>query len=101
VISSSQDRVDDAVKRLNSPNVRGAVGDVREEKSFTDLLVSLAPFDHVVFSGVDKIIRGPLGDADLDEAKHFFGVKFWGSIVTGKGRKKKMNGRFHASASSG
>jgi NAD(P)-dependent dehydrogenase (short-subunit alcohol dehydrogenase family) len=46
--------------------------------------VSLAPLDHIVFTGVDKIIRGPLADADLDEAKHLFGVKFWGSVVTGK-----------------
>ncbi|KAM0282161.1 hypothetical protein ACHAQH_003201 [Verticillium albo-atrum] len=35
-------------------------------------------------SGVDKIIRGSLAEADLDDAKQLFGVKFWGSIVTGK-----------------
>jgi hypothetical protein len=34
---------------------------------------------------VDKIIRGPLATADLDEAKHLFGVKFWGAVVTAKG----------------
>lgn len=65
----------------------GKVGNVRDEKGFTELLRSLAPLDHVVFSGVDKIIRGSLEDADLDEAKHLFGVKFWGSVVTGKGNK--------------
>lgn len=63
----------------------GYAGDVRDEDAFTKLLVSLAPFDHVVFSGVDKIIRGSIADADLSEAKHLFGVKFWGSVVTGKG----------------
>jgi hypothetical protein len=61
------------------------VGDVRNEDSFTKLLISIAPLDHVIFSGVDKIIRGRLADADLEEAKHLFGVKFWGSIVVGKG----------------
>jgi NAD(P)-dependent dehydrogenase (short-subunit alcohol dehydrogenase family) len=85
VISSSLERVEEAVKRLASPNADGKVGDVREEDNFTKLLVSLAPLDHVVFSGVDKIIRGKLADADLDDAKHLFGVKFWGSIVVGKG----------------
>jgi len=30
------------------------------------------------------IIRGSLADANLDEAKHLFGVKFWGSVVIGK-----------------
>lgn len=72
------------MKRLNSPNVSGLVGDVRDEAGFTKDLISLAPLDHIVFSGVDKIIRGSLKDADLDEAKHLFGVKFWGSVVIGK-----------------
>jgi len=88
VISSNEDRVNDAVKRLNSPNASGAVGNVRDEVSFTEVLRKLAPVDHIVFSSVDKIIRGNLEDLDLDEAKHLFGVKFWGSVVTGKAVKK-------------
>lgn len=47
--------------------------------------MSLAPVNHVVFSSVDKIIRGSLADADLDEARGLFGVKFWGSVLVGKG----------------
>lgn len=73
------------MKRLGGQNVEGKVGDVRDEKGFTELIRSLAPLDHVVFSGVDKIIRGSFADADLDEAKFLFGVKFWGSVVVGKG----------------
>ena len=88
IISSSQDNVDKALSRLNNSNAQGRVGDVRDEEGFTKLLLSLAPLDHIVFSGVDKIIRGPLADANLDEAKHLFGVKFWGSIVVGKGNSK-------------
>ncbi|KAH8908304.1 NAD(P)-binding protein [Coniochaeta sp. PMI_546] len=88
VISSSEERVQEAVKRLNSPNVEGRVGNVRDEAGITELLLSLAPLDHLVFSSVDKIIRGPFADADLDEAKHLFGVKFWGSIVVAKALAK-------------
>lgn len=86
VISSNQDRVNDAVKRLNSPNASGVVGNVREEEAFIEVLKSLAPVDHIVFSAVDIIIRGKLEDLNLDEAKHLFGVKFWGSVVIGKGK---------------
>lgn len=85
VISSATDNVQSAVERLNSPNVTGRVGDVRDEASFTQLLQSLAPLDHIIFSSVDKIIRGSLADTDLTGAKDLFGVKFWGSIVTAKG----------------
>jgi hypothetical protein len=38
----------------------------------------------VVFSAVDNIIRGKLVDANLDDAKHLFGVKFWGAVTVGK-----------------
>jgi NAD(P)-dependent dehydrogenase (short-subunit alcohol dehydrogenase family) len=86
IISSSQEKVDAAIKRLSSPNVHGIVGDVRNETAFVEVLKSLAPVDHIVFSGVDRIIRGKLEDMDLDEAKHLFGVKFWGAVVCGKGK---------------
>jgi len=86
VISSSEEKVQGAVKRLNSPNAEGRVGNVRDEAAVTQVLLSLAPLDHVVFSSVDRIIRGPFAEADLDEAKHLFGVKFWGSIVVAKGK---------------
>jgi len=77
------------VSRLGG-TVQGLVGDVRDEAAFTKLLLLLAPLDHLVFSSVDKIIRGPLAEADLEEAKHFFGVKFWGSFVVGKGELFKL-----------
>jgi len=88
VLSSSADRVDNAVKRLASPNVHGAVIDVRDEAGAVKVLQSLAPIDHLVFSGVDKIIRGKLQDLELDDAKHLFGVKFWGAVVLGKAALK-------------
>ncbi|KAK0619650.1 oxidoreductase [Immersiella caudata] len=91
IISSSQEKVNSAISRLGGPDntsLHGLVGDVRDEAAFTQLLLSVAPLDHLVFSSVDKIIRGSLADADLDEAKFLFGVKFWGSFVVGKALAK-------------
>jgi NADP-dependent 3-hydroxy acid dehydrogenase YdfG len=89
VLSSSPERVDQAVKRLDNKNAHGAVVDVRDEEQVVKVLQSLAPIDHVVFSGVDKIIRGKLEDLDLNDAKHLFGVKFWGAVVIGKGKIRR------------
>jgi hypothetical protein len=86
ILSSSQENVDNAVKHIGSTDLQGKVVDVRNEEAFTSTLLSLAPLDHVVFTSVDKIIRGPLADADLEDARHLFGVKFWGSIIAGKGK---------------
>lgn len=95
VVSSQQAHVTEARDRLNkhvadgnapgaAADVQGFVGDLRDEAAFTALLRSLAPVDHVVFTPVDRTIRGPLADADLSEAKHLFGVKFWGGVVVAK-----------------
>lgn len=90
IISSSQEKVDGAVTHLNNANAQGKVANVRDEAQFTSTLLSLAPLDHIVFSSVDKIIRGPIADADLDDAKHLFGVKFWGSVIVGKGKFRRL-----------
>jgi hypothetical protein len=87
IISSSQAKVDAAVGKLNNSKVNGAVGDVRNEEAFVEILRSFAPLDHVVFSGVDMIIRGKLEELDLGEASHLFGVKFWGAVIIGKGER--------------
>lgn len=93
VISSQSARVADAVDRLNAhisqtnaslPAARGNVGDLCDEAAFTTLLRSLAPLDHIVFTSVERTIRGPLAQTDLSDAKQLFGVKFWGSIVVAK-----------------
>ncbi|KIW25169.1 uncharacterized protein PV07_10830 [Cladophialophora immunda] len=84
IISSSSAKLDAALQRLASPSAKGVVADVRDETAFADTLRSLAPVDHIVFSAVDNIIRGKLEDQNLDEAKHLFGVKFWGAVITGK-----------------
>jgi NAD(P)-dependent dehydrogenase (short-subunit alcohol dehydrogenase family) len=88
IISSSQAKVDAILSKANNAKLKGHVGNVRDETPFIELLISLAPIDHLIFSGVDKIIRGPIADADFDECRHLFGVKFWGSAVCGKAAAK-------------
>ena len=86
IISSSENRVNEVLKKINHPNLQGKVGDVRDENNYTEVLRSLAPVDHLIYSGVDKIIRGAIAEADLEDAKFYFGVKFWGSALTGKSK---------------
>lgn len=97
VVSSHQSHVDDAVARLNAhaakldpslPPIAGHVGDVKDEAAFTRLLCSLAPLDHIVFTSVDRIIRGPLEHTDIQRVQELFGVKFWGSVVVAKALAK-------------
>jgi NAD(P)-dependent dehydrogenase (short-subunit alcohol dehydrogenase family) len=88
IISSSADRVKQVLADISHDHLKGEVGNVRDEAQFTEVLRSLAPIDHLIFSGVDKIIRGPIADADFEEQKNLFGVKFWGSALCGKAAAK-------------
>jgi NAD(P)-dependent dehydrogenase (short-subunit alcohol dehydrogenase family) len=86
VISSKQEKVDEAVKRLNSPNAQGRVGNLLDEQQITEALKSLAPVDHVILSSHAGLPKGTLADSVIDEAKKPYGVKFWGSVIIGKGK---------------
>lgn len=99
MISSSQVKVDRAVQRLKSSDVKGHTADARDEAGLVDVLLSLAPVDHIIYSGVDKIIRGKLENLELDEAKHLFDVKFWGAVIVGKGMEDRTSMRIANTAS--
>ncbi|KAK3639954.1 hypothetical protein LTR56_012128 [Elasticomyces elasticus] len=73
IISSSEQRVKSVVEAVGDDKLQGRVANVRDEENFIEVLRSLAPIDHLVFSGVDK---------------HLFGVKFWGSAICGKAAAK-------------
>ncbi|KAK4893161.1 hypothetical protein LTR27_008501 [Elasticomyces elasticus] len=102
IISSSEQRVKSVVEDVSDDKLHGRVANVRDEENFIEVLRSLAPIDHLVFSGVDKvcgtlrekrappgfIIRGPIAEANFDECRHLFGVKFWGSAICGKAAAK-------------
>ncbi|KAG9235809.1 hypothetical protein BJ875DRAFT_503817 [Amylocarpus encephaloides] len=69
-ISSNQSRVDEAMKKLNFNNVARIVGNVQEKVAFVGVLKNLAPVEHIVFSGVDKIIHCALEGLDIGGANH-------------------------------
>lgn len=96
IVSSSEDRVKRAVDGLKTEHpdlsITGAAGDLTDEVSFTEVLRSLAPFDHVILTASDARLYAPLADMDMDEIRRKFEVKFWGSMVLGKGALRQLFG---------
>ena len=90
IISSSIEKVDHALARLHesypeNKNIEGHAVSVTDTERFVDLLRRLAPIDHLVYSAVDFLIRGPPEDIDLSRAKEGFDIKFWGAVTTAHG----------------
>lgn len=95
VISSTQASLDAAVTLLKSEfpsateSIGGRIANVKDESSVASLFESLAAegaVDHVVYTAVDKRIRGPIVNEDIEEDKELFGIKFWGQVAVAKGQ---------------
>ncbi|KDQ15025.1 hypothetical protein BOTBODRAFT_145330 [Botryobasidium botryosum FD-172 SS1] len=86
IASSSEARVENAVKRLggdaNKP-VSGIVVDVRDDAKLCAFLDDVGPFDHLAWTAADRIVGG-YPDVDISQTKHIFDINFWAPAVAGK-----------------
>ena len=79
IISSSKDKVDNALDRLrksapaNSP-IEGIAQSAAESSSIVQILKDLGPFDHLVYTATQF---SSLKSGDIDSLKEAFDVKFW------------------------
>lgn len=48
IVSSSQEKIDTVLKKANNANLKGVVGNVKDESRYTEVLKNLAPMDHLV-----------------------------------------------------
>lgn len=83
VVSSRQSRVDDALERLGEGS-EGFAADLSDAGAVETLFRRVGPFDHLVFTAGDSIRQSAIGETDVDAAKDFFGVRFWGAVTAAK-----------------
>jgi NAD(P)-dependent dehydrogenase (short-subunit alcohol dehydrogenase family) len=84
VIASSQKaRVDQALATLPA----GALGDVldlADETAVQALFAQLGGFDHLVFTAGETLQLGRLASTDVETARRFFGLRYWGACLAAK-----------------
>jgi NAD(P)-dependent dehydrogenase (short-subunit alcohol dehydrogenase family) len=83
VVSSNKAKVDAAIALLR-PRCAGFVADLSSEHAVAALFDEVGPFDHLAFTAGDTVWQRPLADIDMDDAKRFFDVRFWGSFAAAK-----------------
>jgi NAD(P)-dependent dehydrogenase (short-subunit alcohol dehydrogenase family) len=87
IISSSKDKVDNALDRLrksapaNSP-FEGIAQSAADSSSIVQILKGLGPFDHLVYTATQF---SSLKSGDIDSLKEAFDVKFWGAVNAATG----------------
>ncbi|MFZ3493017.1 SDR family oxidoreductase [Streptomyces sp. 5.8] len=83
VASSSQDRVDLAVKKLGG-RAEGIVLDVADEAALAAFFDRIGEFDHLVYTAGESLLLKPFADLTAEESRAFFERRFWGALLAAK-----------------
>jgi NAD(P)-dependent dehydrogenase (short-subunit alcohol dehydrogenase family) len=83
VVSSSRQRVDSALAQLPS-GTEGFTADLADEQQIENLFKNIGEFDHLVFTAGESLQLKELGDVNMDEARKFFNIRYWGALMAAK-----------------
>src|SRR4051794_21875051 len=83
IASSRQARVDAALATLPA-GAEGQALALAAAAAVRDLFARLGAFDHLVFTAGETLQLGSLADTDLDAARRFFGLRYWGAFAAAK-----------------
>lgn len=83
VVSGNSQKVDQALTGLPA-SAKGITANVADEKQIRDLFKQTGSFDHLVFTAGEALQFAGLQDIELETAKHFFNVRFWGALLGAK-----------------
>jgi NAD(P)-dependent dehydrogenase (short-subunit alcohol dehydrogenase family) len=83
IVSSRKDRIDAALATLPTGS-EGHVADLADENAIRTLFARLGAFDHLVFTAGETLQLGPLATTDLDTARRFFALRYWGAYCAAK-----------------
>ena len=90
IVSSNQQRIDQALKQLPS-NSKGYTADLSKEENIKALFERIGNFDHLVYSAGENLSLSNVTDTDIDQARQFFTIRFWGAYTTMKYSVKHIN----------
>jgi NAD(P)-dependent dehydrogenase (short-subunit alcohol dehydrogenase family) len=83
IASSNRARLDAALKRLPA-GAEGHAVDLGREAAIQALFDTLGGFDHLVYTAGENLQLANLDRLDMDWARGFFGVRYWGAFAAVK-----------------
>jgi len=61
--------------------VTGHAVDLRSQAETRALFASVGAIEHVVYTAGEELLIAPLADLDLEAARRFFEVRYWGALA--------------------
>src|SRR3979411_2124660 len=89
VASSKKTNVDRALAEL-PVGAEGHVLDITQESVVTDFFSTIGEFDHLAITAGESLDLGEFAVIDLEKARRFFEVRFWGAVTAAKYAAKRI-----------
>lgn len=83
VVSSSQNRVDNALAALPQGS-EGYTCNLTDEEQVSELFKKIGGFDHLVFTAGETLQLSELSTAKIDKGREFFNLRYWGALMAAK-----------------
>src|SRR5580658_755089 len=83
IASSRKARIDQALATLPA-GAEGHVLDLADSDATQALFARLGGFDHLVFTAGETLQLGSLATTDVDAARRFFTLRYWGAYCAAK-----------------
>jgi NAD(P)-dependent dehydrogenase (short-subunit alcohol dehydrogenase family) len=83
IASSRKARIDQALATLPA-GTEGHVLDLADSDATQALFARLGGFDHLVFTAGETLQLGSLADTDVEAARRFFTLRYWGAYCAAK-----------------
>lgn len=83
IVSANQQRIDNALKELPTGSTGFAV-DLSKEENIKAFFDQAGSFDHLVYTAGENLILNMIGQTNIDEARTFFNLRYWGAFTAVK-----------------
>lgn len=83
IVSGNQSRITQALQTLG-PNSAAYTVDLGNEQAIKTFFNELGNFDHLVYTAGENISLGLISDTDVNNAKDYFTIRYWGAVAAVK-----------------
>jgi len=83
IVSGNPGRIEEALQQLPK-NAIGQTVDLREEGNIRQFFAGAGDFDHIVYTAGENLSLHAIGETDINDARGFFNLRYWGAFATVK-----------------
>ncbi len=80
IVSGSQQRIEKALASLPAGSEGYAI-DLTQEENIRDFFSKIGKFDHLVFSAGENLTLNNISETNIEQARDFFTLRFWGPFA--------------------